>query len=92
MTTTTKLIAKSSIDIDLIVDETINDPHSWEISEIAIRHHLSYWTVYRALKGKPGWLTFGRTVRISNALYRWYIKQAVMQGLSREGVVFPIAA
>jgi hypothetical protein len=72
----------ASYNVDAIVDETINAGKSWKVSEIAAQHSLSYWTVYRALKGKPGWLPFGRTIRVSNALYRSWIESTVRSGLN----------
>ena len=34
----------------IIVDQVLEDTRSWTVKEIAIRHNVSYWTVYRALK------------------------------------------
>jgi len=65
----------------VLVDDVVLNPISWTIKEIASRHHLSYWTVYRALKGRAGWLVFGNTIRVSDSLYRSWVSSAIETGL-----------
>jgi len=69
-----------SCDLNTVVNQAIVDERSWTVREIAERHGLSYWTVYRQLKGKPGWLPFGRAVRITDSLYRSWIKSIALNG------------
>jgi hypothetical protein len=56
-----------------MVDRRINGERNWRIEEIADRENLSYMTVYRMLKGKPGWFQYGRAIRITDTLYRWWL-------------------
>ena len=59
---------------------------SWTIKEIAETSGLDYHTVRKQLKGKPGYLQFGRCVRITDALYKSWLTEAVENGLSETNV------
>jgi hypothetical protein len=56
-----------------IVDRRMGGERNWKIGEIAERENLGYMTVYRALKGKPGWFSYGRTLRVTDTLYRAWL-------------------
>lgn len=66
-----------------IVDKRIQGERNWKVEEIAEHENLGYMTVYRALKGKPGWLAYGRTIRVTESLYRAWLT-AVALGMSLE--------
>ena len=68
----------------VLVDDAIANPSAWTIKEIAERHRISYWTVYRQLKGKPGFLRFGGTIRVSESLYRSWLASSIESGLRRQ--------
>jgi hypothetical protein len=38
-------------------------------------------TVYRTLKGKPGWFQYGRTIRVTDSLYRAWLA-SIQLGMS----------
>jgi hypothetical protein len=58
-----------------IVDALYAGEKTWDIKTIAERHELGYWTVYRALKGRPGWLPITRRqVRVTDSLYRSWLQ------------------
>jgi hypothetical protein len=71
-----------SYDLEAVANQAIRDERSWTLREIAERHGLSYWTVYRQLKGKPGWLPFGRTIRVCDSLYRSWIGSIALKGIN----------
>ena len=56
--------------IQSIVDGRVAGERNWKVDEIAKQENIGYMTVYRSLKGKPGWFAYGRTIRITEALYR----------------------
>jgi hypothetical protein len=56
-----------------IVDRRMNGERNWKIEEIAKRENVGYMTVYRALKGRPGWFSYGRTIRVTDTLYRAWL-------------------
>src|ERR1051325_11168448 len=66
--------------VQAIVDRRIAGERNWTLHEIAANEALSYKTVYRALKGKPGWLDYG-TIRVTETLYRSWLT-AVALGVS----------
>ena len=58
-----------------IVDVLYAGEKLWDIRTIAERHQLGYWTVYRALKGRPGWLPISaRQIRVTDSLYRSWLQ------------------
>ena len=58
-----------------IVDALYAGEKTWSLKDIAERHELGYWTVYRALKGKPGWLPISaRQIRVTDSLYRSWLQ------------------
>ena len=69
-------------EMGLVVDEVLAEEKFWEVGDIAARHGLNYSTVWRHLKGKPGWIRHGRVIRITDALYKAYIRQSVCRGLA----------
>ena len=68
--------------LEVVVNQAIRDERSWTLQEIADRHGLSYWTVYRQLKGRPGWLPFCRTIGVSGSLYRSWIASIALKGIT----------
>jgi hypothetical protein len=64
-----------------IVEQRIDGERNWKVEEIAERENLGYMTVYRALNGRPGWLRYGRTIRVTDTLYRAWLT-AVGLGIS----------
>lgn len=50
------------------------------LGDIAERHGLSYWTVQRQLRGRPGYLQFGSAIRITESLYREWLQEAISKG------------
>ena len=58
-----------------IVDALYAGERMWSLKEIAERHGIGYWTVYRALKGKPGFLPITRRqIRVTDTLYRSWLQ------------------
>jgi len=72
----------STDNLDGIVDQVMREKRWWKIREIAAKHNLSYWTVYRQFKGKPGCVPFGRTWRVPDSAYRDWIRSTVLKGLT----------
>ena len=72
----------SAPDRRAIVEGVLASEKFWDVHEIASRLHLDYTSVYRALKGRPGWLRFGRAIRITDELYQQFIREAVNRGLA----------
>lgn len=59
-----------------LVDRRMSGERNWTLKEIAEREHIDYVTIYRALKGKPGWFPYGRTgrtIRVTDTLYRAWL-------------------
>jgi transposase-like protein len=56
----------------------------FSIEEIARKHGLTYHTVYRAVKGKPGYRVYGkkRGAKVSESLYRSFLAEAIRRGLA----------
>ena len=48
------------------------------MEEIAERENIGYMTAYRALKGKPGWFAYGRTIRVTETLYRAWLTSVAL--------------
>ena len=61
-----------------IVDKRIQGERNWTVKEIAGRENLGYMTVYRALKGKPGWLAYGGSLRVTDTLYRDWLTSVAL--------------
>ncbi len=61
-----------------IVDKRMQGERNWKINEIAERENLGYMTVYRALRGKPGWFSYGRTLRVTDTLYRAWLTSVAL--------------
>lgn len=51
----------------------------FSIEEIARKHGLKYHTVYRAVKGRPGYRVYGqkRGAKVSESLYRSFLAEAI---------------
>ena len=63
-----------------IVDALYAGEKTWRLREIAERHGIGYWTVYRALKGRPGWFPVTRRqILVSDALYRSWLQSWALQ-------------
>jgi hypothetical protein len=56
-----------------IVDRRLDGERNWKVEEIAERENLGYMTVYRALRGRPGWFRYGRSIRVTDTLYRAWL-------------------
>lgn len=58
--------------------------HEYTIKEIADNHKVNYHTVYRYVKGKPGYRVYGkrRGVRVTASLYRSFLADAMKRGLA----------
>jgi hypothetical protein len=62
-----------------IVDRIYAGEKLWSLRVIAERHGIGYWTVYRELQGKPGFLTIGRRqIRVTDSLYKSWIQSWVL--------------
>lgn len=61
-----------------IVDKRIQGERNWTVGEIADRENVGYMTVHRTLKGKPGWLAYGRTIRVTESLYRAWLTSVAL--------------
>jgi hypothetical protein len=61
--------------VQSIVDRRVagERERNWKIREIADRENIDYMTVHRALKGRPGWSAYGRTIRVTDTLYRAWL-------------------
>jgi hypothetical protein len=44
--------------IQCIVDGRVAGERNWKVDEIAKQENIGYMTVYRSLKGKPGWFAY----------------------------------
>jgi hypothetical protein len=64
-----------------IVDRRLEGERNWKVEEIVERENIGYMTVHRALKGRPGWLPYGRTIRVTDTLYRSWLT-AIAIGMS----------
>lgn len=64
-----------------IIDRRLDGERNWTLKEIARRENIGYSTVYRALKGKPGFLRYNDAIRVTDTLYRSWLT-ALASGLS----------
>jgi transposase-like protein len=73
-----------SEDINQAVQEAMSGEREFSIEEIASQHGLTYHTVYRAVKGKPGYRVYGkrRGAKVSASLYRSFLADAIKRGLA----------
>jgi transposase-like protein len=73
-----------SEDINQAVQEAMSGEREFSIEEIASKHGLTYHTVYRAVKGKPGYRVYGkrRGAKVSASLYRSFLADAIKRGLA----------
>ena len=71
-------------EINRAVDQAISGEREFSIEEIASKHGLTYHTVYRAVKGKPGYRVYGRKrgAKVSESLYRSFLADAIRRGLA----------
>jgi hypothetical protein len=72
------------IDVDQAVEQAMSGEREFSIEEIARKHGLTYHTVYRAVKGKPGYRVYGkkRGAKVSESLYRSFLAEAIRRGLA----------
>jgi hypothetical protein len=77
-------VRSPSEDINRAVQEAISGEREFSIEEIASKHGLAYHTVYRAVKGKPGYRVYGkrRGAKVSESLYRSIPADAIKRGLA----------
>ena len=71
-------------DLNEAVEQAISGEREFSIEEIANKHGLTYHTVYRALKGKPGYRVYGkkRSAKVTESLYRAFVAEAIRKGLA----------
>jgi hypothetical protein len=71
-------------DINEAIEQALSGEREFSIEEIARKHGVTYHTVYRAVKGKPGYRVYGkrRGARVSEALYRSFLADAIRRGLA----------
>jgi hypothetical protein len=77
-------VSSRSEDINQAVQEAMSGEREFSIEEIASKHGLTYHTVYRAVKGKPGYRVYGkrRGAKVSASLYRSFLADAIKRGLA----------
>jgi hypothetical protein len=70
------------LDINQAVEQAMSGEREFSIEEIAGKHGLTYHTVYRVVKGKPGYRVYGtrRGAKISESLYRSFLADAIRRG------------
>lgn len=71
-------------DIHETVEQAICGEREFSIEEIAKRHGLTYHTVYRAVKGRPGYRVYGkrRGAKVTESPYRAFLADAIRRGLA----------
>ncbi|HEX4228163.1 MAG TPA: hypothetical protein VHZ07_05805 [Bryobacteraceae bacterium] len=71
-------------DLRQAVEQAMSGEREFSIEEIAKRHGLTYYTVYRAVKGKPGYRVYGkrRGAKVSESLYRAFLADAIKRGMA----------
>ena len=63
----------------LIVERICDGEKLWSLKEIEQQTGIGYWTIYRALRGKPGFLDItNRQKRVTDSLYRSWIQSWVL--------------
>jgi len=69
-------------DLKQAIEEAMYGGREFSIDEIARKHGVTYHTVYRAVKGKPGYRVYGkkRGAKVSEALYRAFLADAIRRG------------
>lgn len=72
----------SFLDINQAIEQAMSGEREFSIEEIASKHGLTYHTVYRAVKGKPGYRVYGkrRGAKVSESLYRSFLADAIRRG------------
>jgi hypothetical protein len=71
-------------DVNQAIEQAMSGEREFSIEEIACKHGLTYHTVYRAVKGKPGYRVYGkkRGAKVSESLYRSFLAEAIRRGLA----------
>jgi len=69
------------VDFKALSDRTATETTWHYLKEIAAKHRVDYSTVWRQLRGKPGFNRFGRTIRVADFLYRSWLDASVRDGL-----------
>ena len=71
-------------DLNQAVEQAMSGEREFSIEEIARKHGLTYHTVYRAVRGKPGYRVYGkrRGAKVSESLYRSFLADAIRRGLA----------
>jgi hypothetical protein len=79
-----ELVSSSIPDLNQAVEQAMSGEREFSIEEIASKHGLTYHTVYRAVKGKPGYRVYGkkRGAKVSESLYRSFLAEAIRRGLA----------
>jgi hypothetical protein len=73
--------ANGKLDLTVLLDQAATETTWHNLKEIAAKHRVDYSTVWRQLKGKPGFNRFGRTIRVADFLYRSWLDSSVQNGL-----------
>jgi hypothetical protein len=71
----------SPVNLNVLVDQAATEMTWHKLKEIAQKHRVDYSTVWRQLKGKPGFNRSGRTIRVADFLYRSWLESSIRDGL-----------